>query len=189
LRRAGMYVDLQEMEWGTALRRWQNQAAPDKGGWNVLFTLMDRSLPNTNPYGNPWIRADGLKAYGGWPTSPRIEALRAAWLDAASHAAKAPNRSGRSPTASSRSGLMRQSRSITTIMWSPAMVAYWRADCSAGPRCRPCVSITSRRRRPAPSCSPTIAWPSSPTGMTGGSHSTSRSCLSSCCSAEGGAGF
>jgi peptide/nickel transport system substrate-binding protein len=82
LRRAGMNVDLQEMEWGTALRRWQNQAAPDKGGWNVLFTLMDRSLPNTNPYGNPWIRADGLKAFGGWPTSPRIEALRAQWLDA-----------------------------------------------------------------------------------------------------------
>ena len=80
LRRAGMNVDLQEMEWGTALRRWQSQVAPDKGGWNVLFTLMDRSLPNTNPYGNPWIRADGLKAYGGWPTSPRIEALRAAWL-------------------------------------------------------------------------------------------------------------
>ena len=28
------------------------------------------------------IRADGLAAYDGWPTSPRIEALRAAWLDA-----------------------------------------------------------------------------------------------------------
>ena len=83
LRRAGMNVDLQEMEWGTALRRFQSQAAPDKGGWNVLFTLMDRSRPNTDPYGNPWIRADGLKAFGGWPTSQRIEALRAAWLDAA----------------------------------------------------------------------------------------------------------
>jgi hypothetical protein len=43
---------------------------------------MDRSRPNTNPYGNPWIRADGLTAFPGWPTSPRIEALRAAWLDA-----------------------------------------------------------------------------------------------------------
>ena len=29
------------------------------------------------------IRADGLAAFPGWPTSPRIEALRAAWLDAA----------------------------------------------------------------------------------------------------------
>ena len=82
LRRAGMNVDLQEMEFGTVMRRRLNQAAPDKGGWNVIFTLFDRSNPNTNPYGNYWIRADGLAAWDGWPTSPRIEALRAAWLDA-----------------------------------------------------------------------------------------------------------
>jgi peptide/nickel transport system substrate-binding protein len=82
LRRAGMNVDLQEMEFGAAIRRWFNQAASDKGGWNVLFTLLDRSVPNTNPFGNQWIRADGLASFAGWPTSPRIEALRAAWLDA-----------------------------------------------------------------------------------------------------------
>jgi len=82
LRRAGMNLDLQEMVFGTELRRSQNQAPPDKGGWNAFFIFMDRSRPNTNPYGNPWIRADGLAAFPGWPTSPRIEALRAAWLDA-----------------------------------------------------------------------------------------------------------
>ena len=82
LRRAGMNVDLQEMEFGAAIRRWFNQAASDKGGWNVLFTLLDRSVPNTNPFGNQWIRADGLASFAGWPMSPRIEALRAAWLDA-----------------------------------------------------------------------------------------------------------
>jgi peptide/nickel transport system substrate-binding protein len=82
IRRAGMNVDLQEMEWGAAIRRSASQAASDKGGWNVFFTLMDRSSPNTNPYGNLWLRADGLAASPGWPTSPRIEALRAAWLDA-----------------------------------------------------------------------------------------------------------
>jgi peptide/nickel transport system substrate-binding protein len=82
LRRAGMNVDLQEMEMGTVVRRWLNQAPPDKGGWNAFFVLSDRSVPNTNPYGNSWIRADGLAAFQGWPTSPRIEALRAAWLDA-----------------------------------------------------------------------------------------------------------
>ena len=82
LRRAGMNVDLQEMEQAASIRRRQNQAAPDKGGWNAYFGLNDRSVPNTNPYGNPMIRADGLAAFSGWPTSPRIEALRAAWLDA-----------------------------------------------------------------------------------------------------------
>jgi peptide/nickel transport system substrate-binding protein len=84
LRRAGMNVDLQEMDMGTVVRRRVNQAVPDKGGWNVFFTLIDRAIPNTNPYGNLAIRADGLAAWDGWPTSPRIDALRAAWLDAGS---------------------------------------------------------------------------------------------------------
>jgi peptide/nickel transport system substrate-binding protein len=84
LRRAGMNVDLQEMDMGTVSRRWLNQAAPGKGGWNAFFALLDRSNPNTNPYGNIAIRADGLAAFVGWPNSPRIEALRAAWLDAGS---------------------------------------------------------------------------------------------------------
>jgi len=84
LRRAGMNIDFQEMDFGIVLRRWANQAAPDKGGWNLLFALMDRSIPNTNPYGNPWLRADGPDGFVGWPTSSQIEALRAAWLDASS---------------------------------------------------------------------------------------------------------
>jgi len=33
--------------------------------------------------GHPMLRADGKAALGGWPTSARIEELRAAWLDAA----------------------------------------------------------------------------------------------------------
>jgi peptide/nickel transport system substrate-binding protein len=78
LRRAGMNVDLQEMEQGANIRRRLSQAAPDKGGWSAYFGFVDRSTPNTNPYGNPMIRADGLAAFNGWPTSPRIEALRAA---------------------------------------------------------------------------------------------------------------
>jgi peptide/nickel transport system substrate-binding protein len=84
LRRAGMNIDMQEMELGAAIRRRQNQAAPDKGGWSAFFGLFDRSVRNTNPYSNFLIRADGLAAWDGWPTSPRIEALRAAWLDAGS---------------------------------------------------------------------------------------------------------
>jgi len=84
LRRSGMDVDVLEMELGAVQRRRQNQTAPEKGGWNAFFGFLDRSLPSINPYGNRVIRADGLAAYEGWPTSPRIEALRAAWLDAAS---------------------------------------------------------------------------------------------------------
>jgi hypothetical protein len=44
-----MNVDFHEMEQGASIRRRQNQAAPDKGGWSAFFGLVDRSLPNTNP--------------------------------------------------------------------------------------------------------------------------------------------
>src|SRR5205814_8972680 len=82
LRRAGINVDIKEMELGAAIRHRHSQAPQDKGGWNAFFGFLDRSLPSINPYGNRVVRADGLAAWDGWPTSPRIEALRAAWLDA-----------------------------------------------------------------------------------------------------------
>jgi peptide/nickel transport system substrate-binding protein len=82
LRRAGLNVDLQEMEFGAVVKRRTSQSPPDKGGWNVFFTLIDRSIPNIHPFGNPNLRADGKAAYDGWPDSPRIEELRRAWLDA-----------------------------------------------------------------------------------------------------------
>ena len=82
LRRAGLNVNLQEMEFGAVVKRRTSQSPPDKGGWNVFFTLIDRSIPNIHPFGNPNLRADGKAAYDGWPDSPRIEELRRAWLDA-----------------------------------------------------------------------------------------------------------
>ncbi|MBV9813380.1 MAG: ABC transporter substrate-binding protein, partial [Acetobacteraceae bacterium] len=38
LRRCGVNVDLQAMDWGTALKRLGNQDPPDKGGWNLFST-------------------------------------------------------------------------------------------------------------------------------------------------------
>jgi peptide/nickel transport system substrate-binding protein len=82
MRRAGLKIDLQEMEFGTVVKRRTSQSPPDKGGWNVFFTLIDRSIPNIHPFGNPALRADGKAAFDGWPDSSRIEELRGAWLDA-----------------------------------------------------------------------------------------------------------
>ena len=44
--------------------------------------MIDRSIPNIHPFGNPTLRADDKAAHDGWPGSPRIEELRRAWLDA-----------------------------------------------------------------------------------------------------------
>jgi peptide/nickel transport system substrate-binding protein len=49
LRRAGMNVDLQEMDFGSVVRRRSNQGPPDKGGYNMFCTLINRSLPNVHP--------------------------------------------------------------------------------------------------------------------------------------------
>jgi peptide/nickel transport system substrate-binding protein len=83
LRRAGMNVDLLEIDFANVVRRRNNQGPPDKGGYDMFCTLVDSSLPNVHPYGNLAIRADGKEPINGWANSPRIEELRAAWLDAA----------------------------------------------------------------------------------------------------------
>ena len=82
LRRAGMNVDLQEMDFGSVVRRRSNQGPPEKGGYNTFCTLIDRSLPNVNPYGNLAVRADGKEVLNGWANSTRVEELRAGWLEA-----------------------------------------------------------------------------------------------------------
>ncbi len=83
LRRAGMNVDLLEIDFANVVLRRNNQGPPDRGGYNMFCTLIDRSLPNVHPYGNLAIRADGKEPINGWANSSRIEELRAAWLDTA----------------------------------------------------------------------------------------------------------
>ena len=75
-----MNVDLQEIDFGSVVRRRANQGPPDKGGYNMFCTLVDRSLPNIHPFGHLAIRADGKEPINGWASSPKIEELRTAWL-------------------------------------------------------------------------------------------------------------
>jgi peptide/nickel transport system substrate-binding protein len=80
LRKAGMNVDLQVMDMATMFRRRSSRETGGKGGWNVYFTLIDGMFAST-PATNSAIRGDGKSGLDGWPQSPRLEALRAAWLD------------------------------------------------------------------------------------------------------------
>jgi peptide/nickel transport system substrate-binding protein len=82
LRRGGMNVDVQTMDFATSLHRRANRQTVDQGGWNVFFAVLENSS-SFAPAANPWLSCDGLAANDGWPTSPRIEELRQAWLDAA----------------------------------------------------------------------------------------------------------
>ncbi len=80
LRAAGMTVDYQAVDWGTALVRRENKGPIDKGGWSGLFTTLS-GLDLQTPSGHAF-RTNGEKGWFGWPDSPRIYALRNEWLDA-----------------------------------------------------------------------------------------------------------
>jgi peptide/nickel transport system substrate-binding protein len=86
MRKAGFDVTDATSDWGTLLQRRSNKSAPDKGGWNALIALFSGSEFST-PAGNLLMRGNGQDAWFGWPTSPKLEALRDAWFDAPDAAA------------------------------------------------------------------------------------------------------
>jgi peptide/nickel transport system substrate-binding protein len=79
LRQAGMNVDVQSADWGTISTRRANRGPLDKGGWSIFVTGLGSSL---DPGGHLGLRANGAKAWFGWPDSPRLEALRQDWIAA-----------------------------------------------------------------------------------------------------------
>jgi peptide/nickel transport system substrate-binding protein len=77
----GMNIDFQMMDWGTLVARRAKQDPLDKGGWSAFCTTW-QGLPVANPGNSFPLRANGRQAWFGWPTDPKIEALRDEWLDA-----------------------------------------------------------------------------------------------------------
>jgi peptide/nickel transport system substrate-binding protein len=78
----GFNVDLQAMDWATAMQRRAQPAPVEEGGWSVFHTGWG-GVEQTNPVTNVWLRGNGMEAAAGWPTSPALERLRAEWLGAA----------------------------------------------------------------------------------------------------------
>jgi peptide/nickel transport system substrate-binding protein len=81
LRRMGFNVDYQSLEWGTVVQRRASKEPPDKGGWNIFITNLT-SLANVFVPANIGVQV-GPTGWFGWPEAPRLDALRSAWLDAA----------------------------------------------------------------------------------------------------------
>jgi len=81
LARCGMNVDYQTMDWGTAVARRAKKETPEQGGWNVFFTGWN-GIDMFNPVGHLSLRGNGLDSWFGWPTAPKIEELRNAWIEA-----------------------------------------------------------------------------------------------------------
>ena len=81
-KRIGLNVDVQTMDWGTAIQRRNSKEAPSNGGWSVTFTG-NTGPNNLDPAGHLALRGNGEKAWFGWPTSEKIEQLRLDWFNAA----------------------------------------------------------------------------------------------------------
>lgn len=80
LKRIGMNVDFQPMDWGTMIQRLTNRGPVDKGGWS-LFHTSGSMVSMTNPALNIYIRGPGATGWTGWYEKPELEAAARQWLD------------------------------------------------------------------------------------------------------------
>jgi peptide/nickel transport system substrate-binding protein len=80
LTRLGMKVDYVAVDFGTVVARRAQKSPPGQGGWQIFHTAW-YGTDCTDPTSRI-IRANGDKAFFGWPNIPQVEAEVAAWYEA-----------------------------------------------------------------------------------------------------------
>ena len=81
MRRAGLKLDVQAMDWGSTAARRGKKEPPAQGGWNI-FVTGTTVLGSSNPITNNWISMACDKANFGWPCDAEVERLRDAFARA-----------------------------------------------------------------------------------------------------------
>ena len=81
LSKIGLNVDYVSTDWGTVVQRITRKQSPVEGGWSI-FGSMWGGLDWDNPAGDAALRGNGANSWFGWPTAPKLEALRDQWLHA-----------------------------------------------------------------------------------------------------------
>ena len=81
LNKVGMNVDYQVMDYTSLIPRLASKKSPEQGGWNIR-TAGVPGLDLLTPATHWMLRSNGEKAAPGWPSSPKLEALRDQWFDA-----------------------------------------------------------------------------------------------------------
>jgi peptide/nickel transport system substrate-binding protein len=81
LKRIGMNVDFVATDWGTVGARRAQKTPHNQGGWEMFHTW-HAGADCINPAVYPAIRANGDKAWFGWPNSPAAEKEVTAWFEA-----------------------------------------------------------------------------------------------------------
>jgi peptide/nickel transport system substrate-binding protein len=80
LKRLGMNVDYAAVDWGTVVARRAQKSPPGQGGWQIFHTFF-YGVDCVDPT-SKIIRANGDKAFFGWPNIPQVETEVAAWYEA-----------------------------------------------------------------------------------------------------------
>jgi peptide/nickel transport system substrate-binding protein len=75
LRKIGVNVQVQAMDWSTLTSRRAEKKPPAEGGWNLFHTWWT-GADVISPLGNIGIAANCEKAWFGWPCSPEMEKVR-----------------------------------------------------------------------------------------------------------------
>ena len=79
MRRVGMNVDYQALDWGTVIQRRSNREPVENGGWSCYCSSWG-GLDQLDPSAHLLLRGDG--GFFGWPKSDELERLRHAWFEA-----------------------------------------------------------------------------------------------------------
>lgn len=87
LKRLGMNVDLQQMDWGTMVSRRASKEPPEKGGWSIFHTWY-RGSDIASPALSMLIRGDEANPFPGWFRSERLAKLREEWFASSDTAAR-----------------------------------------------------------------------------------------------------
>ncbi len=87
LRKLGMNVDVIATDWGTTVQRSVSRQPPERGGWH-MFAAFSGGYDMSTPGSHQLMRGNGEGAYNGWPSLPKLEALRDEWLFAEDKAAQ-----------------------------------------------------------------------------------------------------
>jgi peptide/nickel transport system substrate-binding protein len=81
LGKLGLNLEVATMDWASSITRRFKNGPPSEGGWSIFQTSW-AGADHLNPAGHVFLRGNGKDAAPGWPSSPKIEELRAAWLRA-----------------------------------------------------------------------------------------------------------
>ncbi len=87
LRKIGINLDFQAMDWATVVQRRTKMDPLDKGGWSIFQTSWG-GVDQFNPAVHAFLRGNGKDGLMGWPVSSKIEELRTAWFQAPDLAAQ-----------------------------------------------------------------------------------------------------